>query len=621
MGQINDTNKCIPQNDLDCYYNKKWKISQKLSSKQKMINNFTIINDRIGHDNYEFIQHAVFKNDPNSMHDTMICLRDSYQNRHILSPIIRLIETIHSTHDISEILFMMASLNIPSIFTFSTTVHFKDPKIYTLYIDETLDIFEEEIPSDKFLKKLSKLLKLIQSKYAIWKNTAFISHIIVFASLLSKFRLSNTEKQDQQLVSNSMTHMEFIATYDVNNIIHNVLKKLIPNDTYYISYPNTRYMTFIKQYLMALDATRLMMLKDYLIFMVFMQYGIYSDLGDNIRDLYTDNYSEKRVFLDMMYGTCGEYIESCFNKSLDMKKVSLVHDIFNKMKSYSRKYFEYSAMFEEPTKQEAIKKIDSMLLITSNLITIRKRPPMPSLSTSFYDNLFLLHTYWFRESIKLIGQPVDRNMIPINNDIFSFDVNAYYDSSTNSIYIPTGILDDIFIRNDVPPIYNYGGLGTIIGHEMMHCFDTQGSQYDHLGRLHNWWTDLDRKKYDLDIKKVIDHYEKLQIHGLHVNGIVTVSENIADIAGMKLSLRTYQMYYGKENLDLFFYRWSAIWKSVSSKKFIKFLINVDEHSPDSIRINAPLSHISEYYDAFKVMPHNTNYLDSTKRMQFLDEKK
>jgi putative endopeptidase len=197
-------------------------------------------------------------------------------------------------------------------------------------------------------------------------------------------------------------------------------------------------------------------------------------------------------------------------------------------------------------------------------------------------------------------------------------VNAYYEQHINSFYVPAGIIQGVMYDPSKSPIYNYSGIGFTIGHEISHALDNHGAEYDYLGHYQNWWTASDRKLYDTEVAKVVQHYSAFKVNNIKINGVSTIGENIADILGLKLSLYSYLKTHPKprtEILKYFFYRWAEIFRSTETVDYIDTIVKIDEHSPHVIRIDGALAHIDEYYEAFGVNPEDNLYLEEGERLR------
>ena len=224
--------------------------------------------------------------------------------------------------------------------------------------------------------------------------------------------------------------------------------------------------------------------------------------------------------------------------------------------------------------------------------------------------------------LRKIGSPVDRDewlMLPQ-------DVNAYYNAGLNEICFPAGILQRPFFDADADPAENYGGIGAVIGHEVGHGFDDQGSQYDHDGNLVNWWTDDDRAAFRERADRLIaqyDGFEPRSLPGEQVNGALTVGENIGDLGGITIALKAYLISLGSEPVPAFgdltgqqrvFYNYAYIWRTMRRKEALLQLITTDPHSPSEFRANI-VRNLDEFHDAFQTRPGDGLWLDPADRVR------
>ena len=218
--------------------------------------------------------------------------------------------------------------------------------------------------------------------------------------------------------------------------------------------------------------------------------------------------------------------------------------------------------------------------------------------------------------IKRLYEPLDRTLWFMS----AHQVNAYYSPSLNDIVFPAGILQEPFFSKSQDIASNFGGFGMVIGHEITHGFDDQGSKFDSDGNLKNWWTDLDRTKYNEKTEIVKTQYSKYVIENNNVNGELTLGENIADIGGLALSFRALKQYLkDKFNyvdtklLKQFFINYANIWKSKSRKEDTLYRLTVDPHSPPIFRVNGAVKNIDEFYDLFNINKTDALYIEPNKR--------
>jgi predicted metalloendopeptidase len=227
---------------------------------------------------------------------------------------------------------------------------------------------------------------------------------------------------------------------------------------------------------------------------------------------------------------------------------------------------------------------------------------------------------WNRE-LKRIDDPVDRGewgMTPPTN-------NAYNNPPLNEIVFPAGILQPPYFDPHADDAVNYGEIGATIGHEISHGFDDQGSKYDASGRLSEWWTAEDRKAFDARtaaLAKQYDQYEPLP--GLHVNGRLTLGENIADLAGLVIAHKAYLISLGGKPAPVldgfsgdqrFYIAYGQSWREVWTDSLTRRIVLSNPHSPSALRVNGVLRNDNGWYDAFpRVMPGDALYLPPAERV-------
>jgi putative endopeptidase len=206
-------------------------------------------------------------------------------------------------------------------------------------------------------------------------------------------------------------------------------------------------------------------------------------------------------------------------------------------------------------------------------------------------------------------------------------VNAYYMPSMNEIVFPAAILQPPFFDLDADDAVNYGGIGAVIGHELGHGFDDQGSRYDGTGALRDWWTEADRERFDALSQRLIEQFSRYTPAGLSeehkVNGGLTIGENIGDLGGLQIGYSAYRIATegdGTVELDgftgpqRFFMGWAQVWKGKSREAEAIRLLAVDPHSPQDVRGNA-VRNLSEFHEAFGVQPGDRMWLDEGERVR------
>jgi len=232
-----------------------------------------------------------------------------------------------------------------------------------------------------------------------------------------------------------------------------------------------------------------------------------------------------------------------------------------------------------------------------------------------------------RELAKL-GGPVDRDewfMTPQT-------VNAYYNPGMNEIVFPAAILQAPFFDAEASDAANYGGIGAVIGHEIGHGFDDQGSRYDGAGRLSDWWTEQDRTEFEKRTAALIAQYDALspaQLNGSHhVNGSLTIGENIGDLGGLSIAIKAYRIALAaeapggvvdpdteREGLRDLFHSWGLIWRTKARDAEVIRLLSIDPHSPEEFRANAVVRNVDEFAEVFGTQPGDALWLDPAERVR------
>lgn len=227
----------------------------------------------------------------------------------------------------------------------------------------------------------------------------------------------------------------------------------------------------------------------------------------------------------------------------------------------------------------------------------------------------------YMRNIRKLGKPIDRE----EWDMTPQTVNAYYNPEKNEIVFPAAILQPPFFNLHADDAVNYGGIGAVIGHEISHGFDDQGSRYDGDGTLREWWTAEDRRNFDIRTRALIEQYNQYEpVPGLHLNGELTVGENIADLAGLTIAYKAYRLSLGEHAAPVidgltgdqrFFLGWAQVWRSKHREQRLVQLIKTDPHSPGEFRCNGVVVNLPGFYEAFDVKKGDKMYLAPEHRIR------
>ena len=279
------------------------------------------------------------------------------------------------------------------------------------------------------------------------------------------------------------------------------------------------------------------------------------------------------------------------------------------------------------TRQRALAKLDKFTAKIGYPKNWRDYSELHIERDDLYGNVIRGHHVEFDREVAKLGGPVDRDewfMTPQT-------VNAYYNPGMNEIVFPAAILQPPFFDADADDAANYGGIGAVIGHEIGHGFDDQGSKYDGDGNLVDWWTDADRAEFNARTTKLIEQYDAYIPRDLdardeapHVQGAFTVGENIGDLGGLSIALLAYQLSLGEREAPVIdgltgvqrvLFGWSQVWRTKSRVAEAVRRLAVDPHSPPEFRCNGVVRNIDAFYDAFDVSEDDALYLDPQQRVR------
>jgi putative endopeptidase len=237
-------------------------------------------------------------------------------------------------------------------------------------------------------------------------------------------------------------------------------------------------------------------------------------------------------------------------------------------------------------------------------------------------NMRAANAFEFDRQLHKIGKAIDRDewfMTPQT-------INAYYNAGFNEIVFPAAILQPPFFDADRDDAANFGAIGAVIGHEIGHGFDDQGSKFDGAGRLRDWWTASDRAAFDERTHSLIEQYNALaprETPELHVNGALTIGENIGDLGGVGIAWKAYLISLdgetppvidGLSGAERFFLSWALTWQYQARVEDVERRLATDPHSPPQFRCNQIVRNIDEFYDAFHVSPSDALWLEPAKRV-------
>ncbi|WP_250464813.1 M13 family metallopeptidase [Microbulbifer litoralis] len=320
-------------------------------------------------------------------------------------------------------------------------------------------------------------------------------------------------------------------------------------------------------------------------------------------------------------GSAGElvgkrYVAKHFPPEAKARMVELVDNL----KAAYKDSIQSLTWMSEDTKKEALTKLANFTTKIGYPDEWRDYSALEVSGDDLVGNVLASHRFETDYERGKLGQPLNRNEWHMNPQT----VNAYYNPPMNEIVFPAAILQPPFFNMEADDAVNYGGIGGVIGHEIGHGFDDKGSKYDGKGYLNNWWTDSDRENFEQLTGRLVAQYNAFEpLPDEHINGELTLGENIGDLSGLGIAYKAYQMSLdGEESpvIDGFtgnqrlFMGWAQVWRGKIRDEALSTKMKTDPHSPARYRVLGVLPNVDAFYKAFDVKEGDDMYLPEDERV-------
>lgn len=343
--------------------------------------------------------------------------------------------------------------------------------------------------------------------------------------------------------------------------------------------------------------------------------------GKNLYGTESQQEDWKRA-VEMVNGGLGEvvgkvYVKKHFSPEAKERMTQMVKNL---LKAYAESIKTLDWM-SAATKKEALKKVDNFMIKIGYPDKWRDYSALKIVKNDLYGNATRATEFEYNRNLAKLGKPVDRAEWGMNPQT----VNAYYNPSLNEIVFPAAILKPPFFDLNADDAVNYGGIGAVIGHEIGHGFDDQGSAFDGTGTLKNWWTPQDLAAFKKRTSALVAQYNSFKAFpDLNVNGEFTLGENIGDLGGLSIAIKAYKATLnGKEapvmdgftGMQRVFLGWGQVWAEKIREEALRSQIAGDPHSPALFRVNGTVRNVPEFYEAFNIKPTDSLYLAPEKRVK------
>lgn len=314
------------------------------------------------------------------------------------------------------------------------------------------------------------------------------------------------------------------------------------------------------------------------------------------------------------------YVEEYFSPATKAQSDELVGEIVEAF----RARLERNTWMTTETKENALAKLSALKVKVGYPDQWRDYSNV-EITPSYFGSALSAFNDFYRDSLSRIGSPVDRDEWPFPPQT----VNAMYNPLNNEIIIPAGILQAPFFDAEADPASNFGAIGYVIGHEITHGFDVEGSQFDGQGNLANWWTPADHDQFNALNEQLIDQYSQIEVPGAgFINGQLTLTENVADLGGIQVAYDALQLHLARHNMatpvaaatdeltqnQRFFIAASTVWRAKVRPEALQTQLLTATHAPATVRGAQPLRNSDAFYDAFAIAPGDPMYLPPQDRI-------
>lgn len=459
-----------------------------------------------------------------------------------------------------------------------------------------------------YLKRASIRLWM---EYGLDKKNArkIVGELFNFYASIAKYSKGNNELTDIESLYNVVDKDKLLSFYSLEYLSKRGIDK-------YNSYSVVDEKQ-IKVLIDSLNDNNIEIWKYVINTKILSSYAMYG--SDSYRNIVIDlnnailgSNDDDNINVDMVKNIFSEEIDSVYEELYKDKDISDdINDIFKEIKNTYRDMLLNNDWLSNSTRDMAIKKLDSMKLIIG--------------SDSEVDSYFISNDIRVSDdslikdiiNIKRLSNSKDLEKLDNNGklDIISqIQVNAYYQPIDNSIVVPIAMFS--LIDSNSNYYEKLGTIGMIIAHEVTHSFDSNGSKFDEVGNLNNWWSDEDRSLFLKKKQRVVDYYSKYEVlNGKYINGERTVDENIADLGAVNCITKILEKRKAtnKEYKEMY-KSFASLWSSVDSDDYMELLLLQDTHSPNQYRVNAVMSSIDKFYEVYKIKPWNKMWISKNERV-------
>ena len=549
------------------------------------------------------------------------CMDEKSIDRAGLAPIqpdLARIAALRSVSDLPQTLALLHSYRIAAVFEFTSTQDFKNTDMVLAAINQSglglpdRDYYTKDDPKSKeirvrYLQHIARMLELLGSE----KNDAQSQarNIMDFETKLAQASMTNVELRDPQATYHKVSREELqtlvpsfswpeylsaVGLPSVQTIIVGQPQFLTEVDQLIRTTPLDTWKSYLRWNLINSEATKLSKQFEDADFDFYQRY--LAGTKEN-RPRWKRCVAATDVALGEALGRL--WTERYFPAAAKAQALDMVNNLTRAL----REDLSTLSWMSPETRQQALAKLQAFGLKIGYPDKWRDYSAMTILHQPYAGNSIAANQFEFHRGLSQVDKPVDRSLWLMSPPT----VNAYNNPPMNEIVFPAGILQPPFYDPNADEAYNYGGMGAVIGHEIIHGFDDQGRQFDLRGNLADWWTAEDKARFIERAKCVSDQFSTYDTGGEHMTGDLVLGESIADLGGLQLAYAAYRKSQEGKTPRIvdsftpeqrFFLGWAQVWAENATTESERLQITTDPHPLSRFRVNGPLSNLPEFKTAF-----------------------
>ena len=616
--------------------NQKWLDSHKIKEDEGEVSNFSLISDHILEQSKQLIEEIRAQKKRTQDEQNLLNLYDSYLDMDHRSAlgikpiegILKKIDQIKNSQDLAKVFVLFEKKSIATPIHISMTEDMKDSSRYIISIGESgISLLKKHYErKDENAKKQVSALKHLYRKLltlAGYDNVdKRVENAMAVEHALAKVQWTQLQNRNPKNIYNITPYRKIKGTVD-NLDLDAMLKALHIPETATFNVEQPSYLKALNGLLTSISIEKW---KEYARLVCLA--GKAGELTPEFEKTFMDRAlelglvakvpsAEKRAIglvqsMGMLFGKL--YVKHFF----DEKSKEKIKQIVQTIQASYKEAIKHSKRLSPSTKEAALQKIYHMLF---NVAYPKKWIDYSKLDFKADDlagNKEKYEKFELLRIIKKLDKKVDREEWGVPPQV----INAFYDPSSNKFVLLAAILQKPFFDVNGSKSVNYGGIGFIVGHEMGHCFDDRGSQFDYKGNMKNWWTPGDHAAFDVLKEKLIKQANAYEVlPGKFANGKLEISEIIADLSGAEIALISYmktdeaQKLPRKEALQAFFRQIAKTWRSKALPQITQMYLDSDPHPANEYRSNGTIRNMDEFYEAFDIQKGDKMWLDPEKRVK------